>query len=80
MTENQLEKIAEFIFRKLLAAQEQWEQQFYQKNDYDQLLSEIIRLNLVKADHITNENYEAAAIVQREINKTRELIKNIQLG
>lgn len=75
MTEYQIEQLAELVFQKLLAKQEEWENEFYAKSDKDFLLSEIVRLNLVKMEFVENENYEMASVTQKEINKIKELLK-----
>ena len=79
MTEEQIEHLAEAIFKRLLAKQDEWENQFYNKVDRDHLISEIIRLNIVKMDMVESEEYEQAGEIQKEINKLREALNNIKL-
>lgn len=79
MTEDQLEFIADSIFKRMLAKQEEWDKKFYAEADKDHLISEIVRLNLVKMDFVNNENYEAASKIQKEINKIREILNNNKL-
>ena len=43
------------------------------------LISEIIRLNIVKMDMVESEEYEQAGEIQKEINKLREALNNIKL-
>jgi len=79
MTENQIEQLAEAVFRKILAKQEEWENQFYVKADRDFLIAEIVRLNVLKMDAVESEDYERASEIQKEINKLRESLNNKKL-
>jgi protein-arginine kinase activator protein McsA len=79
MTEDQIEQLAEAVFRKILAKQEEWENQFYVKADRDFLIAEIVRLNVFKAEAVENEDYEKASEIQKEINKLRESLNNKKL-
>jgi UDP-2,3-diacylglucosamine pyrophosphatase LpxH len=79
MTDDQIEQLAELVFQKLLAKQEEWEQQFYVKADRDHLISEIVRLNVFKMEAVNNEEYEKASEIQKEINKLREILNNNKL-
>ena len=74
MTDDQIEKLAELVFQKLLAKQDEWENEFYAKSDKDFLISEIVRLNIVKMEFVENENYEMASKTQKEINRIRETL------
>jgi UDP-2,3-diacylglucosamine pyrophosphatase LpxH len=74
MTDDQIEKLAELVFQKLLAKQDEWENEFYGKADKDFLISEIVRLNIVKMEFVENENYEMASKTQKEINRIRETL------
>jgi hypothetical protein len=74
MTDDQIEKLAELVFQKLLAKQDEWESEFYAKADKDFLISEIVRLNIVKMEFVENENYEMASKTQKEINRVRETL------
>lgn len=75
MTNDQIEQLAELIFQKLLAMQDEWEEKYYASSDKEFLLSEVVRLNLVKMEAVENENYEMASETQKEINRIRELLK-----
>jgi UDP-2,3-diacylglucosamine pyrophosphatase LpxH len=79
MTDDQIEQLAELVFQKLLAKQDEWEQQFYVKADRDHLISEIVRLNVFKMEAVNNEEYEKASEIQKEINKLREILNNNKL-
>lgn len=79
MTEGQIERLAELVFQKILAKQEEWENQFYVKADRDQLIADIVRLNVFKAEAVESEDYEKASEIQKEINKLRELLNNKKL-
>lgn len=79
MTEEQLERLAELIFQKLLAKQEEWDQQYNNKIDRNHLVAEIVRLNVVKMDLVNDERYEEAGKIQKEINKIREILNNNKL-
>jgi protein-arginine kinase activator protein McsA len=79
MTEEQIEQLAELIFQKILAKQDEWEKQFYSKADRDFLIAEIVRLNIFKIEAVENEEYEKASEIQKEINKLRESLNNEKL-
>ena len=79
MTEDEIERLAEAVFQKILSKQEEWEQQFYVNSDRDQLIADIVRLNVFKAEAVQSENYEKASELQKEINKLRELLNNKKL-
>ena len=79
MTEEQIEKLAEAVFQKILAKQEEWENQFYVKADRDFLIAEIVRLNIFKIEAVESEDYEKASEIQKEINKLRELLNDKKL-
>lgn len=79
MTNEDCEKIAELVFQKILAKQEEWENQLYAKVDRDHLIAEIVRLNLVKMESVRDENYEEAFKTQKEINRIREILNNNKL-
>ncbi len=79
MTEDQIEQLAELIFQKILAKQDEWEKQFYSKADRDFLIAEIVRLNIFKIEAVENEEYEKASEIQKEINKLRESLNNQKL-
>ena len=83
MTDKDAEKIAELVFRKMVAKQEEWDAQhgqvYYESgvklSDKESMLSEIVALNLIKAAYIDTEEYEKAGEVQKEINKIRDRLK-----
>ncbi len=79
MTEGQIERLAELVFQKILAKQDEWEKQFYSKVDRDFLIAEIVRLNVLKIDAVESEDYERASEIQKEINKLRESLNNQKL-
>jgi protein-arginine kinase activator protein McsA len=79
MTEEQIEQIAEAVFQKILAKQDEWEKQFYSKADRDELIAEIVKLNIFKIEAVESEDYEKASEIQKQINKLRELLNNQRL-
>lgn len=79
MTEDQIELLAELVFQKMLAKQKEWDKEFHKELDRDFLISEIVRLNLVKMEFVDIENYEGASETQKEINRIKKLLKNNKL-
>ena len=79
MTEEQIEQIAEAVFQKILAKQDEWEKQFYSKADRDELIAEIVKLNIFKIEAVESEDYEKASEIQKQINKLRESLNNQRL-
>jgi protein-arginine kinase activator protein McsA len=74
MTDQQIEQIAEAVFQKMLAKQEEWDKSsgYISTTARESILAEIVALSLVKADYIETENYEGASEVQKKINKLRD--------
>lgn len=63
MTEEQIERIAELVFQKMVAKQEEWDNQ--------NAIQEIVRLNLVKAGYIDREEYLKANEIQKQIDNLK---------
>lgn len=74
MTDQQVEQIAELVFQKMLAKQEEWDKAsgYTDTTARESILAEIVALSLVKADYIETENYEDASEIQKKINKLRD--------
>ena len=77
MTDQQIEQIAEAVFQKMLAKQEEWDKSsgYTATTARESILAEIVALSLVKSDYLETENYEKAAEIQKEINKIRDSLK-----
>jgi hypothetical protein len=79
MTEKEIEKIAEAVFQKILKYQEDWfdsDINKYKTTDREAMIAELTALNLIKAEYLSNEEYELAADIQLRINNIREELKN----
>ena len=74
MTEEQMERIAELVFQKMLKKQEEWDKNsgYTATTARESILAEIVALSLVKADYLETENYEKVAEIQEKINKLRD--------
>ena len=71
MTEAQIELIAQSIFDKLIALQDNMERQYMYTSDNEAIIAEITALSLVKMDYIEIEDYEKASEIQKKINKLK---------
>jgi len=79
MTEKEIERIAEAVFQKILKYQEDWfdsDINKYKTTDREAMIAELAALNLIKAEYLSNEEYELAADIQLRINNIREELKN----
>ena len=79
MTEKEIERIAEAVFQKILKYQEDWFDSNinkYKTTDREAMIAELTALNLIKAEYLSNEEYELAADIQLRINNIREELKN----
>jgi DNA primase large subunit len=79
MTEKEIERIAEAVFQKILKYQEDWfdsDINKYKTTDREAMIAELTALNLIKAEYLSNEEYELAADIQLRINNIREELKN----
>lgn len=63
MTNEDCEKIAELVFQKMVAKQDEWDNQ--------NAIQEIVRLNLVKAGFIDREEYLKANEIQKQIDNLK---------
>lgn len=77
MTEDQIERIAELVFQKMLKKQEEWDKSsgYISTTARESILAEIVALNLVKADYLESEQYEKMAEIQEKINKLKTSLK-----
>lgn len=77
MTDLQIEKIAEAVFQKMLAKQEEWDKTcgYISTTTRESVLAEIVALSLVKADYLDAEKYEEAHKVQIKIKILRDSIQ-----
>lgn len=83
MTENQVERIAELVFQKLIKKQEEWDQQF-NKDIYTELeISDSVNIatqlavaEMLLKQYIESEDYVLAGEIQKTImllnNKLKE--------
>ena len=71
MTEAQIELIAQSIFDKLIALQDNMERRYMYTSDNEAIIAEITALSLVKMDYIEIEDYEKASEIQKKINKLK---------
>jgi hypothetical protein len=60
MTNEDCEKIVELVFQKMLAKQKEWDEQ-------DFILG-MMRLTILKANYIKDEEYLKAAEIQKQID------------
>jgi hypothetical protein len=75
MTEKEIERIAEAVFQKILKYQEDWFESDinkYKTTDREAMIAEVTALSLIKAEYVSNEEYELAADIQKRINDIRE--------
>lgn len=63
MTEDQIERIAELVFQKMVTKQDEWDSQ--------NIVQEIVRLNLVKAGYLESEEYLKANEIQKKIDNLK---------
>jgi len=63
MTNEDCEKIAELVFQKMVAKQNEW--------DAQNIVQEMVRLTVLKAGYIDNEEYLKAAQVQKDIDNLK---------
>jgi hypothetical protein len=77
MTDQQIEQIAEAVFQKMLAKQEEWDKAsgYISTTARESILAEIVALSLVKADYLETEEYEKAHQVQEKIKKLRDSLQ-----
>jgi protein-arginine kinase activator protein McsA len=66
MTNEDCEKIAELVFQKMVALQNEW--------DAQHSVQEIVRLTVLKAGYIDSEEYLKAAEVQKQIDNLKNSI------
>ena len=66
MTNEDCEKIAELVFQKMVALQNEW--------DAQNSVQEIVRLTVLKAGYIDSEKYLKAAEVQKQIDNLKNSI------
>jgi hypothetical protein len=92
MTEKEIEKLAELITDKLIAKQQEYDEQFHidlqetmmkdggfvrQVSEEELLLAEIARLMTLLSSYEDKEQYEKAAIIKNKIDKLKTKLKNL---
>jgi hypothetical protein len=77
MTDQDCEKIAELVFRKMLAKQEEWDKSsgYIATTARESILAEIVALNLVKSDYLAAEDYKKVDEIQKKINKLKSSLQ-----
>ena len=85
MTEEDIERLAELFFQKMLKKQEEWDKQFIEELGAastligrDAIIREITELNLIKLEFVKNEEYEKAYGVQKKIKELGSQLSNDQ--
>jgi hypothetical protein len=82
MTDEQVEKIAELVFQKLLRKQEEWDKQF-NKDIYTELeISDSVNIatqlavaEMLLKQYIESEDYILAGEIQKTINALNDKLK-----
>ena len=92
MTEKEIEKLAELITDKLIAKQQEYDEQFHidlqetmmkdggyirQLSTEELLLAEIGRLMTLLSSYEDKEQYEKAAIIKNKIDKLKTKLDNL---
>jgi hypothetical protein len=92
MTEKEIEKLAELITDKLIAKQQEYDEQFHidlqetmmkdggfvrQVPEEELLLAEIARLMTLLSSYEDKEQYEKAAIIKNKIDKLKTKLENL---
>jgi len=92
MTEKEIEKLAELITDKLIAKQQEYDEQFHidlqetmmkdggfvrQVSEEELLLAEIARLMNLLSSYEDKEQYEKAAIIKNKIDKLKTKLENL---
>jgi len=84
MTDEEIERIAEAVFQKLLKKQEEWDatfdEQIYEDNGLSAAVNIAIQISLAKETLnllIEQENYEEAAKVKKDLMLLDEKLKKI---
>jgi hypothetical protein len=82
MTDEQVEKIAELVFQKLLKKQEEWDKQF-NKDIYTELeisdsvniVTQLAVAEMLLKQYIESEDYILAGEIQKTINALNNKLK-----
>ncbi len=92
MTEKEIEKLAELITDKLIAKQQEYDEQLHidlqetmmkdggfvrQVSEEELLLAEIARLMTLLSSYEDKEQYEKAAIIKNKIDKLKTKLENL---
>ena len=92
MTEKEIEKLAELITDKLIAKQQEYDEQFHvdlqetmmkdggyirQLSSEELILSEIGRLMTLLSSYEDKEQYEKAAIIKNKIDKLKNKLNEL---
>lgn len=76
MNDTDIERIAESVFQKLLAKQEEWDKHYNYDSNRQVLIDKINALNLIKENCINDENYHLAAELQVQIKTLTDQLEN----
>ena len=92
MTDKEIDKLAELIADKLIAKQQEYDEQFHidlqetmekeggfirQVSEEELMLAEIARLMTLLSSYEDRELYEKAAIINRKINHLKNKLNNL---
>ena len=92
MTNKQIDKLADLIADKLIAKQQEYDEQFHidlqetmekeggfirQVSEEELMLAEIARLMTLLSSYEDRELYEKAAIINRKINHLKNKLNNL---
>ena len=92
MTEEQMEKLAELVVSKLIAKQQEYDQQFHidlqetmsdgfgnarRVSEEELLLSEIAKLMTLLSTYESKEQYEKAAIVKNKLDQLKDKLDEL---
>ena len=92
MTEQEMEKLANLVVKKLMAKQQEYDEQFHvdlqetmsdnmgharHVTEEELLLAEIARLMTLLSSYEEDEHYEAAAIILNKIKHLENKLKNL---
>ena len=67
MNDADIERIAESVFQKLLAKQEEWDKHYYYGSDREALVKKIKALEIIKDQYVLDEKFNLAADVQSKL-------------
>lgn len=83
MTDDQVEKIAELVFQKLLAKQKEWDQQFNQDvyteldlPDSVHIATQLAISEMLLKQYVEEEDYYLAGEIQKTIKLLNDKLRN----